>query len=77
LGIEVQPVDRPEAAVKGADIALCATSSEGSVFYSQWLEEGMYVGSIRKPEIDMDAIRQIDRVVIHTRDIKPITELSI
>jgi alanine dehydrogenase len=77
LDIEVQPVDSPEAAVDGVDIALCATSSEDAVFFKPWLETGMHVGSIRKPEIDMDAVRLADRVVIHTRDIKPITELSV
>jgi ornithine cyclodeaminase/alanine dehydrogenase-like protein (mu-crystallin family) len=77
LGIEVRPVDQPEEAVKGADIALCATSSHGTVFFKQWLETGMHVGSIRKPEIEMDAVRQADRVVIHTRDLKPITEISV
>ena len=77
LGIDVQAVDAPELAVKNADIALCATSSEGVVFHKEWLEPGMYVGSIRKPEIEMDAIALADRVVIHTRDTKPITNLSI
>ena len=77
LKIEVQPVDQPEAAVKGVDIALCATSSEEAIFFKEWLEPGMHAGSIRKPEIEMDAIRKADRVVIHSRDVKPITEVSI
>ena len=33
LKIEVQPVDKPEAAVKGADVALCATSTEEAIFF--------------------------------------------
>jgi ornithine cyclodeaminase/alanine dehydrogenase-like protein (mu-crystallin family) len=77
LNVEVQPVDQPEAALKNADVALCATSSEDAVFFKQWLEPGMHIGSIRKPEIEMDAVRQVDRVVIHTRDLKPITEISV
>lgn len=77
LKIEVQPVDTPEAAVKGADVALCATSSEEAIFFKEWLEPGMHIGSIRKPEVEMDAIRQIDRVAIHSRDVKPIVEVSI
>jgi alanine dehydrogenase len=77
LNVEVQPVDQPETALKGVDIALCATSSEDAIFFKQWLETGMHVGSIRKPEIEMDAVRQANRVVIHTRDIKPITEISV
>ena len=59
------------------DIALCATSSEEAIFFKEWLEPGMHAGSIRKPEIEMDAIRKADRVVIHSRDVKPITEVSI
>jgi alanine dehydrogenase len=77
LKIEVQPVDQPEPAVKGADVVMCATSSEDAVFFKQWLEPGMHVGSIKRPEIEMDAIRQADRIVIHTRDVKPITEVSV
>ena len=77
LKIELQPVDQPETAMKGADIALCATSSEDAVFFKPWLEPGMHVGAIRRPEIEMDAIRQVNRVVIHTRDLKPITEISV
>ena len=77
LHIEVLPVDQPESALKGVDVALCATSSEGPVFFKEWLEPGMHVGSIRKPEIDMDALRQSDRVAIHTRDIKPMTMVSV
>ena len=77
LKIDVEPVDHPETALKGADIALCATSAEDAVFFKQWLEPGMHVGSIRIPEIEMDAIRMMDRSVIHTRDVKPITEVSV
>lgn len=77
LKIDVQPVDQPETAFKGADIALCATSSEDAVFFKQWLEPGMHVGSIRNPEVEMDAIRLMDRTLIHTRGTKPITEVSV
>jgi len=77
LDIEVKPVDQPEDALKGADVALCATSSENAIFFKQWFQAGMHVGAIRKPEIDMDAVRTADRVVIHTRDTKPIMELSV
>jgi alanine dehydrogenase len=76
LNIEVQPVDQPETALQGADIAMCASNSEDAIFFAQWIEPGMHLSSIKKPEIEMKAIKRADRVVIHTRDIKPITELS-
>ena len=77
LKVDVQAVDQPENAFKGADIALCATSSEDAVFFKQWLEPGMHVGSIRNPEVEMDAIRLMNRMAIHTRGTKPITEVSV
>jgi ornithine cyclodeaminase/alanine dehydrogenase-like protein (mu-crystallin family) len=76
LKVEVRPVETPEAAVKGVDVALCATSTEEAIFFKEWMEPGMHVGAIRKPEIDMDAIRKADRVAIHTRDVRPIMEVS-
>lgn len=77
LNVDVQPVDQPAAAFKDVDIALCATSSEGPVFFKEWLKPGMHVGSIRKPEIETSALQMADRVVIHSRDIQPITEVSV
>jgi ornithine cyclodeaminase/alanine dehydrogenase-like protein (mu-crystallin family) len=76
LNIEVVPVDQPETALQGADIAMCASNSEDAIFFAQWIEPGMHISSIKKPEVEMKAIKQANRVVIHTRDIKPITELS-
>lgn len=76
LNIEVVPVDQPESALAGADIAMCATNSEDAIFFAHWIEPGMHLSSIKKPEIEMKAIRRADRVIIHTRDTKPITELS-
>jgi ornithine cyclodeaminase/alanine dehydrogenase-like protein (mu-crystallin family) len=76
LNVEVKPVDQPEAALKGADIAMCATNTEDPVFFPHWMEPGMHVSSIKKPEMDMNAIRRADRVIIHTRDTHPMMELS-
>jgi len=76
LNIEVQPVDQPETALQGADIAMCATNTEDAVFFKHWMEPGMHVSSIKKPEMEMDAIRRADRVITHTRDTHPMMELS-
>jgi ornithine cyclodeaminase/alanine dehydrogenase-like protein (mu-crystallin family) len=76
LDVEVMPVDQPETAVSGADIAMCATNSEDAMFFEQWIEPGMHLSSIKKPEIEMKAVKRADLVVIHTRDTKPITVLS-
>ena len=76
LNIEVQSVDQPETALRSADIALCATSREDPVFSTVVRSPGQHVGSIRKPEIELDAVRQANRVIAYTRDMKPIIELQ-
>jgi len=72
LGIEVVPVETPEAAVKGADIAMCATNTLEPVFFEKWLEPGMHVSSIKRPEVESAVIRRADIVVLHSNDGKPI-----
>jgi ornithine cyclodeaminase/alanine dehydrogenase-like protein (mu-crystallin family) len=72
LGIEVKPVEHPEDAVRGADIAMCGTNSIDPVFFRDWIEEGMHLSSIKKPEIEPAAILASDRVAVHTHDTEPI-----
>jgi ornithine cyclodeaminase/alanine dehydrogenase-like protein (mu-crystallin family) len=72
LGVEVKPVGKPEDAIGAADIAMCATNSVDSVFFERWIKPGMHVSSIKVPEIEMAAIKRADRLVIHTRDAKPL-----
>ncbi len=55
---------------------LCATNTEDTIFFARWTEPGMHIGSIKRPEVEMDAMGKADRVAIHTRDVKPITEVS-
>ncbi len=72
LGVTVTPVATPEDAIKGADIAMCATNTLDPVFFAQWVEPGMHLSSIKKPEIEATAVKRADRVVIHTKDTRPI-----
>jgi ornithine cyclodeaminase/alanine dehydrogenase-like protein (mu-crystallin family) len=72
LGVEVRPVGQPEEAVKGADIVMCATNSIDHIFFERWIEPGMHVSSIKRPEIEVKAVKRADRVVIHWNDPKPI-----
>lgn len=72
LGIDIAPVAHPEEAVRGADIVLCATNSIDNVFFEGWIEPGMHVSSIKRPEIEVNAIKRADLVVIHTHDATPI-----
>jgi alanine dehydrogenase len=76
LGVSVAPVDQPEDAVRGVDVVMCATNSLGPVFFKSWIEPGMHLSSIKKPEIEPDAIRAADRVVIHTHDPGPLLTVA-
>jgi ornithine cyclodeaminase/alanine dehydrogenase-like protein (mu-crystallin family) len=46
LDLEIEPVSRPEDAVRGMDIILTATNSSVPVFDGRWLEPGAHVTSI-------------------------------
>jgi alanine dehydrogenase len=72
LGIEVDPVDRPEDAISSADIVMCATNSIDNMFFERWLRPGIHVSSIKLPEIEIAVIERADRFVIHTHDAKPL-----
>ncbi|TMJ95233.1 MAG: ornithine cyclodeaminase family protein [Alphaproteobacteria bacterium] len=72
LGIEVTAVALPEDATKGVDIVMCATNSIDPVFFERWIEPGMHLSSIKRPEIEINAIKRADRVVIHWNDPAPI-----
>jgi ornithine cyclodeaminase/alanine dehydrogenase-like protein (mu-crystallin family) len=76
LGVEVKPVEQPEDAIAGADIAICASSSLDNIFFAPWVETGMHLTSIKRPEIEMNALRRADRIVIHNNDEKPVHVLT-
>jgi ornithine cyclodeaminase/alanine dehydrogenase-like protein (mu-crystallin family) len=72
LGIEVSAVDQPEAAIAGADIAMCASNSLDPIFFERWIEPGMHMSSIKLPEIEVSAVKRADRLALHVHEQKPI-----
>jgi ornithine cyclodeaminase/alanine dehydrogenase-like protein (mu-crystallin family) len=72
LGVQVTPVGQPEDAVAGADIVMCASNSIDNIFFERWIEPGMHLSSIKRPEIEVKAIKRADRVVIHVNDASPL-----
>jgi ornithine cyclodeaminase/alanine dehydrogenase-like protein (mu-crystallin family) len=46
MDLEIQPVTRPEEALRGMDIVLTATNSSVPVFDGEWIEPGTHVTSI-------------------------------
>lgn len=72
LGIPVTAVDQPEDAVGDVDIAMCGSNSIDPIFFKKWIRPGMHISSIKKPEIEPEAILAADRVAVHTHDTAPI-----
>jgi alanine dehydrogenase len=66
LNVDVVPVDSAEEAFRDADIAMCATNSIDNVFFRRWLRPGLHVSAIKRPELEVAAMKQCDRLVIHS-----------
>ena len=66
LGIGVVAVASAEQAIRGADIAMCATNSIDNVFFRRWLRPGLHVSAIKRPELEAAAMKQCDMVVVHS-----------
>ncbi len=76
LGVEVVPVETPEAALKGADIAMCASNTVDPIFFESYLEPGMHVSSIKRPEVAAAVLRRANHVAVHTQHGKPMLVAS-
>jgi alanine dehydrogenase len=72
LQVPVVPVEHPEDAVSSVDIVMCGTNSIAPVYFKNSIQPGVHLSSIKKPEIEPDAIRAADRVAVHTHDTAPI-----
>ena len=70
-GLPVRAVDSPLEVMSRADVVLCATNSLQPVLHGSSVRPGQFLGCIRPPELDLDAYRRADRVVIHDRESSP------
>lgn len=67
LGLDVEAVDRPEDAVRNADILVAATNAVAPVIQSEWLHSGMHVTCVKEAEIESRVIQKSDVVIVHLR----------
>src|SRR5258706_6368371 len=72
LNVKVVPVGTPEEAVKGADIVMCASNTIDPIFFARWIEPGMHVSSIKRPELGTDVLTRCDLVFLHSHDRTPL-----
>lgn len=71
LEVEIVPAASSDEAVRDADVVLCATSVVEHVFFARWLAPGMHLSSIKRQEIEPEAVLRADRVVVHTHEGSP------
>jgi ornithine cyclodeaminase/alanine dehydrogenase-like protein (mu-crystallin family) len=64
-GIEVVAAPSGPDAVRGADIVLCATNSVAPVFFPDWIEPGMHIGSVQHAELDPGVFGKADVLISH------------
>jgi ornithine cyclodeaminase/alanine dehydrogenase-like protein (mu-crystallin family) len=69
--VNVVPVGTPQEAVGGADIVMCASNTIDPIFFAEQIEKGQHISSIKRPELGSDVLKRADRLLIHSRDRKP------
>ena len=72
-GVETEPVDRPEDAVKGVDVVITATSAREPVLRGEWLSAGQHLNLIGsnflvKAEADVEVFRRATLVAADSKD---------
>ena len=73
LGIQVEPVDTPEAVIRGMDVVITATNARGPLFDGNWLEPGAHVNAIGsnaliRREIDDTTVRRSALIVVDSKE---------
>jgi alanine dehydrogenase len=63
LNVDIEPVDDPESAVRGADIVATCTDSMRPVLDGAWLEPGMHVTNLGGYELDQGVFSRASVIV--------------
>jgi len=69
LGVKVNPVEKPEQAVRGMDVILTATNSLTPIFPEDWVDPGTHVSSMGKPtELSRGLHLKAIRIVVGSQE---------
>lgn len=72
---DVQAADSSETVLSEADVVLCATNSLQPVFDGKLVRPGQHLGCIKHCELDDNAFKRADRMVIHTPSASPMHQV--
>jgi len=81
LGVDVVAANTPEEAVRNADVLITATYATEPIVKGEWLREGLHISGMgadgpMKAEIDSEAIRTIDKILIDGEKCLKIKEIA-
>ncbi len=73
LGVEAQPVERPEQAAVGAQVLVTITSSKTPVLRGEWIEDGTHINAagsnaLDRAELDVAAVRRARLIVVDSKE---------
>ena len=71
LECEVIPVEKPEDALRGADIVAACTNSYSPVIHREWLEPGVHIANVMASELSPDTYEGINTVGLLVRRRSP------
>ncbi len=63
LGIDVIPVDTPEAAIRESDIVTTATDSMSPTFDANWVSPGAHVNILTRRELSPSLLSRCNRII--------------
>ena len=63
LGVQIEPVDSAEEAVRGSDIVSCCTDAMQHVIDGGWLEPGMHVTNLGNFELDPKTFERANVII--------------
>jgi alanine dehydrogenase len=64
VGVEIEPVDSVQKAVRGADFVITATNAPEPVVQAEWLEPGQFVTGVKDLELSLAAWERCDPLVV-------------
>jgi ornithine cyclodeaminase/alanine dehydrogenase-like protein (mu-crystallin family) len=68
VGLDVTPVQDPEAAVRESDITVCATLANNPIIHSEWLKPGCLLMNLADYEVTYNCVRKASKIVVDNWD---------